>query len=64
VTKEHWKIFLAHGRAMDRLERNIVKNARQGVLTESQAQPLFRACQKHEERLEDLLLRLEKAGLK
>ena len=52
MTKEHWKIFIAHARVMDRLERNIAKNARQGVLTEAQAQPLLDACQHHEERLE------------
>lgn len=60
----HWKIFVQHAHAMNRLMNDIDRAAREGQITERRADTFIRACEAHEERLERFIAQIEKAGVK
>ena len=60
----HWKIFVQHAHAVQRLANAIDRAAEHGLITERRADALIRETEEHENRFERLIARIEKAGIR
>jgi hypothetical protein len=64
MTRENWKIFIQHAHAIERLSKKIEKAVRRGQITDARGAALIRACMVHEDQMEKLVDKVERAGVR
>lgn len=60
---QHFKIFVHHANAVNRLAKEVEKAGRNGVITERREASMLDALEEHEQRFERLIDQIERAGV-
>jgi hypothetical protein len=61
MKQQHWKIFVAHEHALERLSNQIERAVQQGQITDARGASLIRECVEHADRMEKLINKVERA---